>query len=203
VIIVLDCCHAGAFRGGELGDAVAGPGRYVLTSCRGTQLANDATVDNGTSYFTQHLVDGLLGAAADQNQDGYVSFSDLYAYVDHRLREAGKQIPQRRVSGDGDVPLARRSQSVPGQFADPVAPAERAGYGPPPGPPPGVKGLGPPDHAPVPARPHTAGKRRGVLLAAAGAAVVIVAGVTAAVVLPAAPAVHPARTRTPPMALGG
>ena len=31
VIIVLDCCHAGAFRGGELGDAVAGPGRYVLT----------------------------------------------------------------------------------------------------------------------------------------------------------------------------
>ena len=90
VIIVLDCCHAGAFRGGELGDAVPA-GRYVMTSCRGTQLANDATVDNGTSYFTQHLVDGLLGAAADQYQDGYVSFSDLYAYVDHRLREAASR----------------------------------------------------------------------------------------------------------------
>ena len=107
VIIVLDCCHAGAFRGGEFGDAVAGPGRYVLTSCRGTQLANDATVENGTSYFTQHLVDGLLGAAADRDQDGWVTFSDLYAYVDRRLREAGKQIPQQRVSGDGDLRLAR------------------------------------------------------------------------------------------------
>jgi len=109
VIIVLDCCHAGAFRGSELGDAVAGPGRYVLTSCRSTQLANDATVENGTSYFTQHLVDGLLGAADDQDRDGWVTFTDLYAYVNRQLREAGKQIPQQRVSGDGDVRLASRS----------------------------------------------------------------------------------------------
>src|SRR5215831_10726461 len=108
VVIVLDCCYAGAFRGAELGQAMAGPDRYVLTSCRGTQLANDATVEHGTSYFTQHLVDGLLGAAADQDGDGYVNFSDLYAYVDRRLREAGKQIPQRRVDGDGDLPLAKR-----------------------------------------------------------------------------------------------
>jgi type 1 fimbria pilin len=116
VVIVLDCCHAGAFRGGDFGDAVAGPGRYVLTSCRGTQLANDATVENGTSYFTQHLVDGLLGEAADRDQDGFVDFSDLYSYVDRRLREENKQIPQRRVDGDGDLRLARRpprAQAVP------------------------------------------------------------------------------------------
>lgn len=109
VVIVLDCCYAGAFRGADLPDAVAGPGRYVLTSCRGTQLANDATVDNGTSLFTQYLVDGLLGAAVDQDHDGYVSFSDLYGYVDRRLRGSGKQIPQRRVNGDGDLRLARRA----------------------------------------------------------------------------------------------
>jgi Caspase domain len=108
VVIVLDCCHAGAFRSADLGQAVAGPGRYVLTSCRGTQLANDATVENGTSVFTQHLVDGLVYAAPDQDGDGYVTFSDLYAYVDRRLREDGKQIPQRRVDGDGDLPLAKR-----------------------------------------------------------------------------------------------
>ena len=115
VVIVLDCCHAGAFRGSDLGQTVAGPGRYVLTSCRGTQLANDATVENGTSYFTQHLVDGLLQAAADQDGDGYVTFSDLYAYVDRRLRETGKQIPQRRVDGDGDLPLAKRPVPAPAQ----------------------------------------------------------------------------------------
>jgi hypothetical protein len=107
VVIILDCCYAGAFRGGDFGDAVAGPGRYVMTSCRGTQLANDATVDNGTSFFTQHLVEGL-GSAADQDGDGYVGFSDLYAYVDRCLREDGKQIPQRRVNADGDVRLAKR-----------------------------------------------------------------------------------------------
>ena len=117
VVIVLDCCYAGAFRGADLGNAVAGPGRYVLTSCRATQLANDATVENGTSFFTQHLVDGLMGAAADQDGDGYVSFSELYAYVDRRLREAGKQIPQRRVDGDGDVHLAKRPQPAPGEVA--------------------------------------------------------------------------------------
>jgi hypothetical protein len=182
VIIVLDCCHAGAFRGGELGDAVAGPGRYVMTSCRGTQLANDATVDNGTSYFTQHLVDGLLGAAGDQNQDGYVSFSDLYAYVDRRLREVGKQIPQQRVSGDGDVPLARRSQRAPADFVDPVASVPH-GPGLPSAATSGGKGAAPPGGAPAPAAARGAGRRRGVLLAAAAAAVVVAGGVTAALVL--------------------
>ncbi len=130
IVLILDCCYAGAFRGADLGDAVAGPGRYVLSSCRGTQLANDATVDNGTSFFTQHLVDGLL-TASDSDQDGYVSFSDLYAYVDHRLREEGKQIPARRVDGDGDLWLAKRARAV--AVADstaPVAPADPMRDGP-------------------------------------------------------------------------
>ncbi len=122
IVLILDCCYAGAFRGGDLGESVAGPGRYVLSSCRGTQLANDATVDNGTSFFTQHLVDGLL-TATDTDEDGYVSFSDVYAYVDRRLREEGKQIPARRVDGDGDLRLAKRPSRVPVPVA-PVAPAE-------------------------------------------------------------------------------
>jgi uncharacterized caspase-like protein len=126
VIIVLDCCYAGAFRGTDLGNAVAGPGRYVLTSCRGTQLANDASVENGTSFFTQHLVDGLVGATTDQDGDGYVTFSDLYAYVDRRLRETGKQIPQRRVDGDGDVPLAKRPPPVPAQTSSAMPSAGHA-----------------------------------------------------------------------------
>jgi hypothetical protein len=55
----------------------------------------------------------VLHAATDQDEDGYVSFSDLYAYVDRRLREAGKQIPQRRVDGDGDLRLAKRPRLAP------------------------------------------------------------------------------------------
>ena len=207
VVIVLDCCHAGAFRGGGLGDAVAGPGRYVLTSCRGTQLANDATVENGTSFFTQHLVEGLLDAAADQDADGYVTFSDLYAYVDRRLREAGKQIPQRRVDGDGDLPLARRPQPVAVQSTTAMPPtghpAATIRPGQPEGQPIGRASPGPAQAdsaasstAPAAAddgaalaasaagglRPGRA--RRKVLLAAAAAAVAITGGVIATVVLP-------------------
>ena len=193
VVIVLDCCHAGAFRGADLGDAVAGPGRYVLTSCRGTQLANDATVENGTSFFTQHLVDGLLGAAADKDGDGYVTFSDLYAYVDRQLREAGKQIPQRRVDGDGDLPLARRP--LPAPEVTPVGEAPPAhtestrpgqpqepGPGSAPGPTVAGEGSALKDATPTPAGPRTGRPRRGVMLAAA--AVVVVGGaITAAVLL--------------------
>ncbi len=181
VVIVLDCCHAGAFRGGDFGDAVAGPGRYVLTSCRGTQLANDATVDNGTSYFTQHLVDGLLGAAADRDQDGFVDFSDLYSYVDRQLREDGKQIPQRRVDGDGDLPLARRLAAPSPSIGDSHSSESAA------------DAVHPtPAHPTVPVAPGAATARlsprstwprRRVVITSTAAAALIGGGVTAALVL--------------------
>ena len=183
VVIVLDCCFSGAFRGGDLGDAVAGPGRYVMTSCRGTQLANDATVENSTSHFTHHLVDGLVGAAADHDGDGYVTFSELYAYVDRRLRDTGKQIPQQRVQGDGELPLARRSQSglaradapapVGQDNAVPALPQPKAATG---------------DVPPGPREPRPGGRwpgrpRRTALLIAAAVAVVAVGGTVAGVLL--------------------
>jgi Caspase domain len=204
VIIVLDCCYAGAFRGADLGNAVAGPGRYVLASCRGTQLANDATVENGTSFFTQHLVDGLVGAATDQDADGYVTFSDLYAYVDRRLRETGKQIPQRRVDGDGDVPLAKRPPPAPAQTNSAMPSAGHAATGTHPGQPKqGQPASGAPPApavasdgaaggarvaaaggaAPAPDGPRPGRARRNVLVAAAAAAVVITGGVIAILVL--------------------
>ena len=207
VVIVLDCCYAGAFRGADLGAAVAGPGRYVLTSCRGTQLANDATVENGTSFFTQHLVDGLVGAATDQDGDGYITFSDLYAYVDRRLRETGKQIPQRRVDGDGDVPLAKRPLLAPAQTSSAMPSAEHAaaathlgqpkGQQPAGGAPPAPAGAsggaasgipvaaaaGAAGPAPAPDGPRPGRARRKVLLAAAVAAVVITGGIIATLVL--------------------
>ena len=167
VVIILDCCHAGAFRGGDFGEAVAGPGRYVLSSCRSTQLANDATVDNGTSYFTQHLVEGLVTAAADNDGDGFVGFSDVYSYVDRRLREDGKQIPQRRVDGDGDLRLAKRlrpSLLAVGDEPRPAAMAERAtGPTPPPGP--------------------RRGRRRQLILGGAAAAAVVAAIVAIVLIL--------------------
>ena len=170
VVIVLDCCHAGAFRGSDLGAALAGPGRYVMTSCRSTQLANDATVENSTSFFTQHLVDGLVSGAADTDGDGYIGFSDLYAYVDQKLREAGKQIPQRRVNGDGDLRLAQRTRPA---NVD-VAAASDA-------PQPAVVTASPPRTPHAPTRGTGTGRlaegrrRRALLLAAIGVVAVLAA----------------------------
>jgi hypothetical protein len=147
----------------------------VLTSCRGTQLANDATVENGTSVFTQHLVDGLVDAAADQDGDGYVTFSDLYAYVDRRLRAAGKQIPQRRVDGDGDLRMAKRLQPMPVQTA--ATPPLAADSAPVP-----ADGRAA-DTAPVASGPGRRTPRPQILLAVAAAAAAITGGVIAALVL--------------------
>jgi hypothetical protein len=154
----------------------------VLTSCRGTQLANDATVENGTSYFTQHLVDGLLGEAADRDQDGFVDFSDLYSYVDRRLREENKQIPQRRVDGDGDLRLAKRPPRAPAVLAasEPIASAATVAT---------AGGARPRSTVPVAAAAGTAPpstgsrwtRRRTVIAALAGA--VVVAGAVVATVM--------------------
>jgi hypothetical protein len=187
VVIILDCCYSGAFRGGDFGDTVAGPGRYVMTSCRGSQLANDATVDNGTSFFTQHLVEGLQ-YAADQDGDGYVSFSDLYAYVDRSLREDGKQIPQRRVDGDGDLRLARRPPVGTTAGSDrPAAPrtaddgdnSDRV-------PPPTVADAALPVQVPPasPANRPRSWTRRRIAIIAAIVASVIAAGIVAALLVP-------------------
>jgi Caspase domain len=180
VVIVLDCCYSGAFRGGELGNAVAGPGRYVLTSCRSTQLANDATAENSTSHFTQHLVDGLLGAAIDHDADGYVTFSDLYAYVDRRLRATGKQIPQQRVEGDGDLVLAKRPAPVPAPVQEQVA----ASFSGPAASGPAAEAS---DAGAVSAGQPTGGMsgrlRLGLLLAAIAVAAAVAGGTTAGVLL--------------------
>ncbi len=130
-VILLDCCHSGAFKG-TIGPAnLAGSGRYVLTSCRSGELANDADRRNGTSLFTQHLVDGLLGGVLDLDGDGTVDVDEVYRYVHQRLAETNRQIPQRRFDGSARTPaLARRPlplvplPTVPtkGLGLDPAAP---------------------------------------------------------------------------------
>jgi hypothetical protein len=112
-VILLDCCHSGAFKGGELTRALAGRGRFVVTSCRTGELANDAHAQNRASMFTHHVVEGMLGAAPDQDGDGLVGINDLYGYVHGRLAAERRQLPQRSFAGTGDVPVARRPVAAP------------------------------------------------------------------------------------------
>src|SRR5215207_2080005 len=130
-VIVLDCCHSGAFKGGDLGYALRGTGRFQLTSCRGGELANDADQLNHASVFTSHLVEGLHGDAPARNHDGFISLGELYLYVHDRLEAEGKQIPQRHFSGGGDIAIARRIPAVkPAQTPVAALPDRAASPGP-------------------------------------------------------------------------
>jgi hypothetical protein len=111
-VILLDCCHSGRFKGGDLPATLAGRGRFVVSSSRSGELANDTDVRNHASLFTHHLVQGLLDGAEDRDADGVVSLSDVYEYVHAALVESGRQVPQKRFEGDGDVPMALRTATT-------------------------------------------------------------------------------------------
>jgi hypothetical protein len=106
-VIVLDCCSSGMFKGGSVGAQMAGPGRYIVSSTRGADLANDAVTATGTSLFTEHLVEGLLGAAPDTNEDGFIDLREIYDYVRDRLLGTTKQVPHCRFDGDAALSMAR------------------------------------------------------------------------------------------------
>src|SRR5207249_856175 len=61
----------------------------------------------GTSLFTEHLVEGMLGAAVDGNGDGYIDLREIYDYVRDQLLATTKQVPHCRFDGDAAVSLAR------------------------------------------------------------------------------------------------
>lgn len=128
-VVVLDCCHSGRFKGpGVAPGALAGRGRFVLTSSRSGQLAHDAHVHNHASLFTHHLAEGLRHGADDPDGDGLVTLTDIYAYVHAALVREGRQVPQKHFAGDGDVALALRTpvpaeRTVAPDLVDPASAA--------------------------------------------------------------------------------
>ncbi|MGP3927246.1 caspase family protein [Streptomyces sp. 8N616] len=110
VIIVLDCCHSGAWKSdADLATAVKGKGRYVLASNRSTQLARAADVEGQPSPFTGMLVRGLRHAETT----GYLTVSELYRHVHRWMTKDTRRTPQLKMVGEGDVVIARREKNRP------------------------------------------------------------------------------------------
>jgi Caspase domain len=80
-IVLLDCCHSGAF-GNHPGTTVAelAQGTTVLTETTDEQYATEA---KGSGLFTTLLVDALRGGAA--NLVGDVTPGSVYAHIDQSL----------------------------------------------------------------------------------------------------------------------
>ena len=92
-VLILDCCHSGAFGaknalGASIGTAAAfegiGFGRVVLTATDATQYTWEGDQVVGTaepSLFTNFLVLGIQSGAADLNGDGEVTIDELYGHL--------------------------------------------------------------------------------------------------------------------------
>jgi Caspase domain len=127
IVLLLDCCYAGAFAQGvkvrATGDVhvldsfpqekSGGRGRAVITASNameyafeGDQLADDQ--HRGPSVFTSALVTGLATGDADKDEDGWVGLDELYDYVLDKVHEQNPhQTPSRQVDLAGDLYLAR------------------------------------------------------------------------------------------------
>lgn len=128
IVLLLDCCYAGAFERGmttraakvmDLEDRFTGRGRAVITASGAVEYAFEGgelteSGDPPPSVFTTAMVAGLTSGEADRDQDGYVDLDELYEYVYDAVREATPhQTPGKWTYGvQGDLVIARRSTPV-------------------------------------------------------------------------------------------
>jgi formylglycine-generating enzyme required for sulfatase activity len=122
-VVVLDCCHSGAFARGAkaLGSSVgtreafagSGYGRVILTASNAIEYAWQGNQQLGKatqSVFTRFLVESLRTGAADLDGDGYISIDELYDYVYEQVVTSGlsKQTPQKWAQKvEGQIVIAR------------------------------------------------------------------------------------------------
>jgi len=121
-ILILDCCHSGAFgRGVKGGEQKAvtettfegsGFGRVVLTASDSTQYAlegNQVIKQTELSLFTHFLLEGLKTGEADANNDGYISLDEWYDYTYSQvLSTTPRQVPHKwSYHQQGDLILAK------------------------------------------------------------------------------------------------
>lgn len=115
-IIILDCCHSGAFGSPNIGGNVCelSEGMVVLTAARDSEEAMES---KGHGIFTSLLVEALNGAAADLL--GQVTPGAVYHYADQALGSR-EQRPIFKTNVSSWTPLRK----VPPGPGSPAIPSE-------------------------------------------------------------------------------
>lgn len=122
VVVVLDCCHSGAFKGRAhvSPDSLAGKGRYVITASGAVDVAADAESPGTASPFTQALADALEAESDGPDGLGDVSLAEVVGHMNTRL--SGRHpLPRYKFDGSGDLAIAKRVRPVQAsqQYLDP------------------------------------------------------------------------------------
>ncbi len=139
-VLILDCCHSGAFVSGMKGNAAPGSavatreifegtgyGRVVLTASDSTQYAWDGNTVLGTaesSLFTHFLVEGIRTGDADRDGDGIVAVDELYDYVYERvIATTPTQTPGKwtyKQQGEISIASAPQRQLCPAKLPEEI-----------------------------------------------------------------------------------
>jgi Caspase domain len=122
-VLILDCCHSGAFAKGlaRKGDAelnvanrFEGRGQITLTASTKLEFAFEGPELNLVSgqargsIFTSALIEGLSTGDADQDGDGQVTVDELYDFVYLRVKAATpSQTPGKSGDVRGGITIAR------------------------------------------------------------------------------------------------
>jgi Caspase domain len=128
VVLLLDCCYAGAFErgltpraGAEMGieQQFGGRGRAVITASSAMEYAfeGDELADareQAPSVFTSALVEGLRTGDADRDEDGLIALDELYDYVYDKVRAVTpNQTPGKWTFGvQGELIIAHRNRPI-------------------------------------------------------------------------------------------
>ncbi|HET7089153.1 MAG TPA: caspase family protein, partial [Anaerolineae bacterium] len=127
-VLILDCCHSGAFARGTKGTPGAsvhtatafegiGSGRVVLTATDSTQYAweGDQVIGKAeNSVFTHYLIEGLKTGEADVDNDGRITLDELYDYVYGQVvHETPKQTPGKwSFKQQGEIVIAKNPRPI-------------------------------------------------------------------------------------------
>ncbi|MCC6188799.1 MAG: caspase family protein, partial [Anaerolineales bacterium] len=127
-VLILDCCHSGAFARGARGAGGAkavtaatfegvGYGRAVITATDATQFAWEGETVIGAaenSVFTHYMIEGLKTGAADVDDDGEITLEELYNYLyGEVVKRTPKQTPRKwSYNQEGEFVIARNPRPL-------------------------------------------------------------------------------------------
>ncbi|GAB3894968.1 hypothetical protein GCM10029964_074180 [Kibdelosporangium lantanae] len=108
VVLVLDCCYAGAFAGDPR--LRGSRDRILVLTAGATERAHDDDrLSSGKpSAFASAFFEGIETGRADNDQNGLITLREAFDYAVKRLRETNTpQTPQMRAGVTGDLLLCR------------------------------------------------------------------------------------------------